>query len=71
MIAVDPHRLRVELAKAKITQRRLAEKLSVPPTTLSTWLHGAAPAPTDLAERIEAALDLKPGSMSRPLTDNQ
>ena len=39
-----------------------------PPSTLSTWLHGAAPAPEDLAERIEAALDLKRGSLAVPST---
>jgi plasmid maintenance system antidote protein VapI len=64
--AVDPDRLRVELAKANITKRRLAQILGEPPSTLSTWLNGAAPAPTDLAQRIEAALDLKLGSLSRP-----
>lgn len=71
MSAVDPQRLRVELAKKDVTKRRLAEKMSVPPSTLSTWLHGAAPAPADLAERIEAALNLKPGSVAVPHTHNQ
>lgn len=73
MSVVNPDRLRIELAKANITKRRLAQLLGEAPSTLSTWLHGAAPAPEDLAERIEAALDLKPGSMAEPhqITDKQ
>lgn len=62
----SPHRLRVELAKANITQRRLAHLLGTPPSTLSTWLNGAAPAPADLVKRIETALDLEPGSLAGP-----
>ena len=61
---VDPARLRVALAKANITKRRLAQILDEPPSTLSTWLHGASPAPKDLAKRIELALGLKPGSLA-------
>lgn len=66
--AIDPVRLRIELAKANLTKRRLAQIIGEPPSTLSTWLHGAAPAPEDLAERIEAALDLSRGSLAVPST---
>lgn len=64
MSAVDHARLRIELARLNITKRRLAEKLGLPPTTLSTWLHGAAPSPENLATRIESALRLKPGTLT-------
>jgi len=64
---LNPDRLRVELAKANLTKRQLAQKLGEPPSTLSTWLHGAAPAPVDLAERIEVVLHLERGSLSAPL----
>ncbi len=53
-------RVAVELARRGMRQRDLAQLLNVPPTTLSTWITGAHPAPADLAERIAKALDLTP-----------
>lgn len=65
MSKLDSTRLRVELARLNFTRRRLARELAVPPSTLSTWLHGVAPAPKDLTERIEVALRLSPGSLTQ------
>lgn len=56
--------LRVELAKAGLTQRALAKKLNVPDTTLSDWITGAHPAPPDFTCRIEKELGLPAGSFS-------
>lgn len=56
--------LRVELAKAGLTQRALARKLNVPDTTLSDWITGAHPAPADLSIRIEKELGLPAGSFA-------
>ena len=56
--------LSVELARAGMRQRDLAARMGVAPTTLSTWLNGAHPAPTDLAERIERALALRLGALT-------
>ncbi len=50
----------VELARAGLTQRQLAQQLGVPPTTLSTWLTGAHPAPGNLSARIATALGIAP-----------
>jgi transcriptional regulator with XRE-family HTH domain len=50
----------IELARAGLTQRQLAQQLGVPPTTLSTWLTGAHPAPGDLSTRIATALGIAP-----------
>jgi DNA-binding transcriptional regulator YdaS (Cro superfamily) len=57
-IAVD-----VVLARAGVTQRRLARLLNVADTTLSGWLTGAHAAPRDLARRIESALRLRRGEL--------
>ena len=56
----------VELARCGLTQGSLARRLKVPPTTLSTWLTAAHPAPPDLPDRIERALRLTPGTLPRP-----
>ena len=56
MLSIDHERLRVELARLKMTKRGLAARLGKPPSTVSTWLAGAAPAPEDLGSRIEALL---------------
>lgn len=55
--------LRAELARRGMTQLDLAHLLGHPVSTLSSWLRSAAPMPPDLARRIEAALDLAPGSL--------
>ncbi len=56
--------LNIELARAGLNQSQLAAKLDVPSTTLSDWLRGAHPGPTDLMQRIEKVLSLKAGSLS-------
>ena len=61
---LDRRTLRVELARRDLTQTRLAGMLGVPPTSLSTWLSGAHPAPADLASRIETALGLSRGALA-------
>lgn len=58
-------RLAVELARRSMRQRDLARLLQTPDTTLSDWLRGAHPAPTDLPARIERLLRLPPGSLSK------
>lgn len=62
-MAVNTDVLRVELARRRLTQIQLAQLLRVPPTTLSTWVRGAHPAPNDLATRIEKALGLPLGAL--------
>lgn len=56
--------LRTQLAARARTQAELAEELGVPPTTLSGWLRGAHPAPSDLVTRIESALQLASGTLT-------
>ena len=56
--------LRVELAKAGLTQRALAKKMKVPDTTFSDWLRGAHPAPPWFETRIERELGLAPGTIT-------
>ncbi|MBN1208533.1 MAG: helix-turn-helix transcriptional regulator [Myxococcaceae bacterium] len=58
--------LAVELARAGMTQRELARLLGVPPTTLSTWLSGAHPAPPDLPSRISTAMGLERSLLPTP-----
>ncbi|WP_164002312.1 helix-turn-helix domain-containing protein [Pyxidicoccus caerfyrddinensis] len=55
--------LRVELVKLHLTQRALAAKIGVSPTTLSGWLRGAHRPPPDLIVRIEQVLGLAAGAL--------
>jgi transcriptional regulator with XRE-family HTH domain len=55
----------VELARAGLSQADLANRMELPPTTLSGWLTGSSPAPTDLADAIEKALGLTSGTLLR------
>ncbi|HYD54041.1 MAG TPA: helix-turn-helix transcriptional regulator [Gemmatimonadaceae bacterium] len=48
--------LRVELAKAGLTQRALARSLNIPDTTFSDWVRGAHPAPPGFAARVAKEL---------------
>lgn len=57
-------RVSLELARAGLTQRALAQRMGLADTTLSDWLRGAHPAPADLAARIESALSLAVGTLS-------
>jgi hypothetical protein len=54
--AVDPLKLRIELARASLTLTGLARRLSIPSTTLGSWVRAVHPPPADLAERIATAL---------------
>lgn len=56
--------LRVELVRKEMTQLDLARCLGHPVSTLSSWLHGVAPAPRDLTTRIEQALGLPHGTFA-------
>ena len=56
--------LRVELAKAGLTQRALARKLNIPDTTFSDWIRGAHPAPPGFGTRIEKELGLDVGALN-------
>jgi transcriptional regulator with XRE-family HTH domain len=57
-------RLRVQLAHQDLTYLELARRLERPVSTLSSWLRGVAPAPLDLAERIESALGVPAGTLT-------
>ena len=61
--SIDVVGLRVELALRQMNQADLAQALRVAPTTLSSWLAGRHPAPSDLAFQIEAALGLPAGAL--------
>lgn len=54
--------LAVELARAGLSQRALADRLGIPDTTLSDWVRGTHPAPDDLTQEIESALRLPKGT---------
>jgi plasmid maintenance system antidote protein VapI len=61
---VDVDALRIELARRNLTQTQLAQLMKLPPTTLSSWVRGAHPAPDDLARMIEKALGLSAGALA-------
>jgi hypothetical protein len=61
---IDPLAFDVALAQKQMTRVELARHLGHPPSTLSSWLRGIAPPPTDLVGRIERVLELKPGSLA-------
>ena len=63
---LDLRELRGELARRGLTQGDLARQLAVPATTLGSWLLERHPAPDDLADRIESALGLEPGTLAQP-----
>lgn len=69
MNPLDAVALRMEMARMAMTRRQLACELQVRPSTLSSWLNGASPAPKDLAARIEAAMRLRPGTLRRSSND--
>jgi transcriptional regulator with XRE-family HTH domain len=54
--AVDPLKLRIELARASLTLTKLARLLDLSPTTLGSWVRAVHPPPADLPERIAATL---------------
>lgn len=62
-------RLRSLLALKNWTQLDLARRLGYPPSTLSSYLHGVAPAPIDLVVRIEGALKLPAGALLAAKSD--
>jgi transcriptional regulator with XRE-family HTH domain len=61
---LNEERLWVELARQRITQRELAARMCLPPTTLNGWLKRAHRPPADLTRRIERALGLSEGALS-------
>ena len=61
---VNADALRVELARRNLTQTQLAQLMGLPPTTLSSWVRGAHPAPDDLTRKIEKALGLAGGALA-------
>jgi transcriptional regulator with XRE-family HTH domain len=66
-IAITPHvltRVRIELLRRGWTQLDLAKQLRHPHSTLSSWLRGVAPAPSNLLSRIERALKLPAGALT-------
>lgn len=56
----------LELVRAGMSQRDLADRLEVPPSTLSQWMSGAFAPPSDLVARIEQILSLAPGLLPPP-----
>ena len=55
--------LKAELARRGLREWRLAKMLGHPPSTFSDWVRGVRPAPSDLADRIERALGLRPKTL--------
>ncbi len=58
--------LKAELARRGLSQWRLAKKIGYPASTFSDYVRGARPAPADLVNRIERALQLPTGSLLIP-----
>jgi DNA-binding transcriptional regulator YdaS (Cro superfamily) len=56
--------LAVELARASMSQRALAERIGANDTTFSGWITGAHKGPEDLVARIEKALKLDAGTLA-------
>jgi plasmid maintenance system antidote protein VapI len=56
--------LRAQLARRELPQWRLAADLGINPARFSAFLRGKAPAPHDLADRIERELGLKRGTLA-------
>ena len=56
--------LAAALARKGLRQWQLAARLGVSPPTLNSWVGGAPSAPSDLVERIEAALKLPRGTLA-------
>ena len=63
---IDETKLKLELVRRGLTQRGLAAKLAVSPSTLNGWVKAAHPAPEDLCDRIEKLLALPPGDLTAP-----
>lgn len=64
---IDPTvltRVRIELLRRGMTQLDLAKHLRHPHSTLSSWLRGVAPAPSNLLARIERALKMPAGALT-------
>jgi hypothetical protein len=53
--------LKMQLVRLKLRQRDLADRLGIPASTLSTYLHGRLP--TGFRERCESALGLHAGAL--------
>lgn len=64
-MGVDTDLFRIELAKRRLTRIEVARVLGVPATTLGAWVRGVHPAPTDLPARIEKALGLAAGTLTK------
>jgi transcriptional regulator with XRE-family HTH domain len=61
---ISSRSLRIALASMAWSQLDLARGLGVPPTSLSAWLRGIHPGPSDLVQRIEHVLGLSPGALA-------
>ena len=61
---IDVPEVRAELARRAWPLWRLAASLGVAQTTLSAYFNGRIRAPSDLRERIEQALGLRPGELA-------
>lgn len=57
-------KLRVELARRRMTQRDLAKEIGVAPTTLSGWVTGAHAGPSDLPRVLAKALGADRASLA-------
>ena len=57
-------KLRVELARRQMTQRDLAKKIGVAPTTLSGWVTGSHSGPSDLPRVLAKALGTDPSTLA-------
>lgn len=55
------------LSVRRVTQRELADRLGVKQPTVSAWISGDAEPAPEIVFRIEEALELGPGTLSRHL----
>jgi transcriptional regulator with XRE-family HTH domain len=62
-VELDRVRLKVALVERELTQGRLAQRLSIAPSTLSGWVNGLATPPSNWIRRIEQALGLPEGAL--------
>ena len=57
---IPTERIEQMLAKRKLTKRKLAQKVGVAPTTLSTWINRGCDFPASYVVAIAMALDVHP-----------
>ena len=62
---INKKKYRAALAERGLTQGRLAIRLEIAPSTLSSWVNDLATAPTGWVARVERVLRVSEGSLVR------